>query len=95
MLRACRQGAEAIDDLGGELIKGGLVGCGGDAFVERQAHVHIGDVGVGDEGGQAQLDFGVRGERPVEGWFTPVLQSFHRLLEHVEVERKDVYKRQV
>src|ERR1700751_5806379 len=41
VLRRRRQRAEAIVQLGGELIESGITVGGGDALVERQAHVHV------------------------------------------------------
>ena len=88
VLRRRRQRAEAIVQLRGELIELRLARCSGDALVERQTHVHIGDVSVRQEGRQAQLHLGGGGERLIEERLAARLQRLHRMLEHVEVQRQ-------
>ena len=83
-----RQRTEAIVELRGQLIEPGLAVGGGDALVERQPHVHIGDIGLGQERRQAQLHFGGGGERLIERRLAPRLEGAHGVVEHVEVQRQ-------
>ena len=62
-----------------------IVGRGGQALVQRQAHGHVGDVALGQQRRQAQLDFGGRGQRPVEHRLAAFLERLHGLFEQVEV----------
>ncbi len=53
-----REGAEAVDQFGGHGFALGVGGQGADAAVEAEADGEVGDVGLGDQHGEAELDVG-------------------------------------
>src|SRR2546430_1089993 len=74
-VRRGRRRAKAIVDFRAELIECRVAVGGGDALVERQAHVHVADVRLRQERRQAQLDLGGGGQRLVEHRLAPGLEG--------------------
>ena len=83
---SARQRAEAVDQLGGHGLALGVGGQRADAAVEAEADGQVGDVGLGDQHGQAELDVG----RPVAvlGALAAALGAHldDRVLQHLLVE---------
>ena len=77
--------AEAVDELGGEAFELDLALERGEAAVEAEADVEVGDVGLRDEDGDAEVDlrrpFAVVGQLDLAG-----LQLGDLLVQHVLVE---------
>ena len=81
-----RQRAEAVDDLGLEIVQPLAVRGAGHALVELQPQVHVGDVILRQQGRELQVDFAAARDGRVERRIAALAQCRHGALEQLEVE---------
>ncbi len=87
-LTGSRQQAEAVDHLHLQLAQGFIVAGAGDALVQRQPRVHVGQVVVGDQRRQVQFDLGLVRAAQFEVRQLAALERAHGTVEQLGVERE-------
>ena len=80
--------AEAVGQFLAQLGQFHAVACIGQAFVENQPLVHVRAIILRQERRCVQLDFGYARQGGGQVRFAPGFERFHRLLQHVGIERK-------